>query len=130
MPCLLRCRLTKYAVSPPGSGVPHARAMSPAPLGSSLIARAPKSASMVEQKGPARAWLRSMTVTSSGGRRMRVVSSWPMVAQRPREVADQAVLWPRARGLAQHRPYSLDRGLRGPHSIVHAVLFVGLRDHV
>src|SRR4051812_33826589 len=75
MPCLLRCRLTKYAVSPPGSGVPHARAMSPAPLGSSLITRAPKSASMVEQKGPARAWLRSMTVTSSSGRRMRLVSS-------------------------------------------------------
>src|SRR4051812_2369136 len=83
MPCLLRCRLTKYAVSPPGSGVPHARAMSPAPLGSSLITRAPKSASMVEQKGPARAWLRSMTVTSSSGRRMRLVSSPPMVAQRP-----------------------------------------------
>src|SRR5690349_4250710 len=70
MPCLLRCRLTKYAVSPPGSGEPHARAMSPAPLGSSLITRAPKSASMVEQKGPARAWLRSMTVTSSSGKRM------------------------------------------------------------
>src|SRR2546422_8936528 len=32
--------------------------------------------------------------------------------------------------LAQHRPYPLDRGLRGPHSVVHAVLFVGLRDHV
>ncbi len=79
MPCLFRCRLTKYAVSPPGSGVPHARAMSPAPLGSSLITRAPKSASMVEQKGPARAWLRSSTVTSSSGRRMRIVSSgaWP-----------------------------------------------------
>ncbi len=70
MPCLFRCRLTKYAVSPPGSGVPQARAMSPAPLGSSLITRAPKSASMVEQKGPARAWERSSTVTSSSGRRM------------------------------------------------------------
>ena len=81
MPFLLRCRLTKYAVSPPGSGVPHARAMSPAPLGSSLITRAPKSASMVEQKGPARAWLRSMTVTSSSGRRMWFVSSRAMVAQ-------------------------------------------------
>src|SRR5439155_13257960 len=32
--------------------------------------------------------------------------------------------------LAQHRPYPLDRGPRGPHSVVHAVLFVGLRDHV
>src|SRR3954471_8804755 len=86
MPCLLRCRLTKYAVSPPGSGVPHARAMSPAPLGSSLITRAPKSASMVEQNGPASAWLRSMTVTSSSGSRMGILSSRVMVAQRPREV--------------------------------------------
>src|SRR4029450_6912288 len=48
--------------------------MSPAPLGSSLMTRAPKSASIVEQKGPARAWLRSSTMTSSSGRRMRLVS--------------------------------------------------------
>src|SRR5258705_14011359 len=65
--------------------------MSPAPLGSSLITRAPKSASMVEQKGPARAWLRSMTVTSSSGRRMWFVSSRPMVAQRRREVAAEVL---------------------------------------
>ena len=32
MPFLLRCRLTKYDVSPPGKGGPHARAMSPAPV--------------------------------------------------------------------------------------------------
>ncbi len=70
MPCLFRCRLTKYDVSPPGSGGPHARAMSPAPDGSTLITRAPKSASMVEQNGPASAWLRSSTVTSSSGIRI------------------------------------------------------------
>ena len=67
MPFLLRWRLTKYEVSPPGSGDPHARAMSPAPRGSSLITSAPKSASMVEQKGPASAWLRSSTRMSSSG---------------------------------------------------------------
>ncbi len=70
MPFLLRCRLTKYAVSPPGSGAPQARAMSPAPRGSSLITSAPKSASIVEQNGPASAWLRSSTFTSSSGMRI------------------------------------------------------------
>jgi hypothetical protein len=30
------------------------------------------------------------------------------------------------RALAQHRPYPRDRRLRGPHSVVHAILFVGL----
>ncbi len=41
MPFLLRCRLTKYEVSPPGIGTPQARAMSPAPGVSSLITLAP-----------------------------------------------------------------------------------------
>src|SRR3954471_21600764 len=41
--------------------------MSPAPRGSTLITSAPKSASIVEQNGPASAWLRSSTRTSSSG---------------------------------------------------------------
>ena len=50
-------------------GTPGARDIA-APEGSSLITSAPKSASMVEQNGPARAWLRSRTVTSSSGMRI------------------------------------------------------------
>src|SRR3990172_5845319 len=48
-------------------GAPQVRARSPAPGGSSLITCAPKSASMVEQNGPASAWLRSSTLISSSG---------------------------------------------------------------
>src|SRR5580704_17308739 len=44
--------------------------MSPPSRGSSLMTSAPKSASMVEQNGPARAWLRSSTLTSSSGMRI------------------------------------------------------------
>src|SRR5712692_2004316 len=41
--------------------------MSPAPGTSTLITWAPKSPSMVEQKGPARAWDKSRILTSSSG---------------------------------------------------------------
>src|SRR2546422_2347191 len=57
-------------------------------------------------------------------------------SQGPAGTASRARPFPRfllgapQRTLAQHRPYPLDRGLRGPDSVVHAVLFVGLRDHV
>ena len=33
-------------------------------------------------------------------------------------------------GLAQQRPDPINRGLGGPHPVVHAVPFVGLREHV
>src|SRR5262245_17681291 len=49
--------------------------MSPAPGGSTLMTSAPKSASMVEQNGPASAWLRSSTLTPSSGIAMRGLST-------------------------------------------------------
>src|SRR5262245_27687404 len=54
--------------------MPQLRAMSPAPGGSSLITCAPKSASVVEQNGPAGAWVRSSTLTFSSGSCIAVMS--------------------------------------------------------
>src|SRR5437588_11815553 len=62
---LFRFRFTKYVESRPWNGGPQAREMSPAPGGSTLTTRAPKSPSSVVASGPASAWDRSSTVTSS-----------------------------------------------------------------
>src|SRR3989304_6644658 len=66
-------------------GAPQVRARSPAPGGASLIIWAPKSASMVEQKGPASAWLRSSTLISSSGNCME----WDGLLQRRRHARRQ-----------------------------------------
>src|SRR3990172_8354033 len=66
-------------------GARKVRARSPAPGGSSLITWAPKSASMVEQKGPASAWLRSSTLISSSGNCME----WDGLLQRRRHAERQ-----------------------------------------
>ena len=52
----------KYALSPPTNGGPHARVSSPSPGRSTLMTRAPMSASIIVQYGPDSTRVRSRTV--------------------------------------------------------------------
>src|SRR5262249_48394344 len=77
---LLRFTLRKYALSPSRNGGPQARVSSPLPGCSTLITRAPMSASSIVQYGPDSTRVRSRTVMLSSGSLWSFLSRSPLKA--------------------------------------------------
>src|SRR5687767_67689 len=101
--------------------------MSPWPGGSTLITCAPKSASMVEQNGPARACVRSRTLMSSRGNRIAARFSHANALARRRlprleELAHQKVFESPVVAQPRRQRYVAVEPQRFPHEIAFLVL--------